>query len=86
MPRARHFSGRAQLSLSGGGREAPLHPTGHAPVVEQNRLRSFMIVTAGERLTARAILAEGGEAGKVFDAFELVSEAAGQRSRQVYAR
>ena len=68
------------------GREAPLHPTGHAPVVEQNRLRSFMIVTAGERLTARAILAEGGEAGKVFDAFELVSEAAGQRSRQVYAR
>jgi hypothetical protein len=56
----------------------PYHPSGQKPVVEENRFRSFMILTFGadETLSATGIQASvepggGGHVGRVFDRFRL---------------
>ena len=56
----------------------PYHPSGQRPVVEENRFRSFMLVTFGQDgpLSAAGIQAStapnaAGHVGRVFDRFNL---------------
>ncbi|AGK99743.1 purple acid phosphatase family protein [Desulfoscipio gibsoniae] len=48
----------------------PYHPSGYKPVIEENSIRSFMIITKDENgLTAQGFAASGPNQGQVFDSF-----------------
>jgi hypothetical protein len=59
----------------------PYHPSGHKPVVEESRFRSFMLLSfgPGQNLSARGIQAsveanQVGRVGRVFDEFDLTDK------------
>jgi hypothetical protein len=73
-----HYIEAASIGNTHRRADDPYHPSGHKPVVEETRFRSFMLLSfgPGQSLSARGIQAsveadQVGRLGRVFDQFEV---------------